>query len=349
MKDKYFVDLSDGSCNTNLQVVVPKNKISNLNTGASICASGILDKTSKGQLEIQANSIEIIGDCIVTDGYPFAPRKVYHSDYIRQYLHFRPRTNKFSSVLRVRNSATLAVHNYLNSEGFILINAPILTSNDCEGAGETFSVCPESNALLESMAKSKTSEKNVIFFNKKVFLSVSGQMHLEAAAHGLSKVYTLGPTFRAENSKSRLHLSEFYMLEAEIAFVDNLEALCSYVESLIKNITKNVLNTNSGDINSVLQIEENIKNNFSWLEKEFIRINYDDVSKILLENNHKFKTKFDVSTGLGKEHELFLVEYNENIPTFVINWPASLKPFYMKLVENDKVKNFHSTSGDVKG
>ncbi|XP_063927886.1 asparaginyl-tRNA synthetase [Zophobas morio] len=334
-KEHIFVDLSDGSTDRKLQICVSKHSGHNLTTGASIIVSGPLSLSPKGQLELSANNIEVCGKCVVTEGYPFAPRKHYTPEYIRQYLHFRPRTNKFSALLRVRNAATLAIYNHFDSEGFVNVHTPILTSNDCEGAGEVFRVLPESANLVKSMMKEGQSEDEV-YFNRKAFLTVSGQLHLEAAAHGLSKVYTFGPTFRAENSRSRLHLSEFYMVEAEVAFVDKLEDVTGCVETLIKKVTTEVVNKAGEDVERC----QDVKQGCTWVDKKFPVVAYKEAVDILDKNRDKFKEKVHPREGLGKEHELFLVEYCGNVPVFVVEWPKEMKPFYMRESEAGLVSAF---------
>lgn len=325
-KENVFLDISDGSTSKNLQILLPKkSKPPNLTTGTSVRASGRLTISPKGQIELSANTVEVYGKCVVSDGYPFAPRKQYAPEYIRQYPHLRPRTNKFGALLRIRNAATLAIYNHFNSEGFVNVHTPILTSNDCEGAGEVFKVVPENQRLIKSMIKKEQGEDEA-YFNRKAFLTVSGQLHLEAAAHGLSKVYTFGPTFRAENSRSRLHLSEFYMLEGEIAFVENLQDIIFCIEKLIKEVTKKLVEESIEDIERC----QDEKVDFAWLDKNFPVVTYKEAVTILNENKEKFGEKFDSIEGFGKEHEIFLVEHFGHVPTFIIDWPKNMKPFYMK-------------------
>ncbi|CAH1140392.1 unnamed protein product [Phyllotreta striolata] len=330
-KENVFIDISDGSTNQKLQIIVGSKLVpKNLTTGASISTSGVVQLSPKGQKEINAQEISIYGDCIVTDGYPFAPRKEYTSEYIRQHLHFRPRTNKFSSLLRIRSSAQCHFHNYLTSQGYVNIHTPILTSNDCEGAGEIFQVIPDNEKLIKSMKKEGQSPEEA-FFNGKTFLSVSGQLHLESAAHALTKVYNLGPIFRAENSRSRLHLAEFYMLEAEIAFLENLEDLVVCVEDLVQNVTKMLLDSNESDI---MNLNKENKRDFSWMDKKFVVLTYEEAENILIKEGKEYNPIDSIS----KENELFLVKHCGNIPVFVINWPKNIKPFYMKECPGDNTK-----------
>lgn len=271
----------------------------------------------------------------LADGYPFPPKKTHSPDFARQYLHFRPRIENFASLLRIRDGATRAIHGHFHEEGHIQIHTPVLTTNDCEGAGEIFSALPDSDDLLKKMAKPNVSHKET-FFDSKAFLTVSGQMHLEAAAHAFSKVYAFGPTFRAENSKSRLHLSEFYMVEAELAFVDTLQTVMASIERLLKAVTANLLNNFESDLRAVC--EEDAKPSFAWIDDKFPVLEYEEAAAILEQNRDKYKTKFNKDFGLTKDHEKFLVEYCGGVPTFVINWPKEIKPFYMRECQNNSEK-----------
>lgn len=334
MKENLFLDITDGSCERKLQVIIPNNlEQYKISTGASIETKGTLKLSPKGTLELHAENLEICGSCNVTEGYPFLPRKTYSSDYIRQYLHFRPRTNKFSSLLRVRDACMLFIHEFLHSEGYINIHTPILTSNDCEGAGEVFTVYPESKKTVQEMLKPGMGPEEA-YFNKKVFLTVSGQLHLEACAHGLSKVYSFGPAFRAENSRSRLHLSEFYMLEVETAFVDELKEVTLNVEKLIKNVINLINERHHEDVNIC---SDNLKADFNWLDKKFPTLTYEEAVDIINKNKSEF-SNFSYENYFTKEMELFLVRYCGNLPTFVINWPKEDKPFYMRECSIDSSK-----------
>lgn len=330
-KELTFFDINDGSTHKNLQIVLSPNFETKLSVGCSVKTSGTIQLTPKGQTEISANNIILLGECDVTKGYPFLPRKKYAPEYIREYLHFRPQTRKFGSILRLRHAAIVAIHQYLNKNGYINIQTPILTSNDCEGAGEVFKVLPDNSALLKSMAKDNLSSDEA-YFDKKTFLTVSGQLHLEAAAHALKKVYCFGPTFRAENSKSRFHLSEFYMLEIEEAFLENLEDLLDIVEQLIINVTKSLLEEHIDDIENCTEK----KIDHSWTGKKFIRIPFSEAVDILGNKLNKVISK----GSLTKEHELALTEYFGHMPVFVTNWPKAEKPFYMKEIDSNNVAAF---------
>ncbi|KAL2727738.1 hypothetical protein V1477_017014 [Vespula maculifrons] len=332
MKNNIFFDVNDGSTNEMLQVVIPKSsKPVNLTYGSSINAEGIVTLAPNGRLELQVNETHVIGTCDITKGYPLQPKKPYDAKYLRQYLHLRPRAQKFSSLLRLRDIATANINNHFRSRNFIHIHTPIITSNDCEGAGEVFIVRPDSKEVLKSMKKDGMS-LDEIYFNSKAYLTVSGQLQLEVLARTLSKVYTFGPTFRAENSKSRLHLSEFYMVEAEKAFVSNIEEIAEEIELLVKTVTKDMLDHNSLDFHHIGATEP------QWLNSKFGYMTYDEAVNIL--NDYAVKLQHPIKYGdvLTKEHELFLVKYNNSVPLFVINWPKEGKPFYMKECSNDSSK-----------
>lgn len=315
--------MSDGLSPQKLQVTIPATaKPEKLNVGASVVVKGYLGKTPNGQFELNAEEVAVCGPCPLTEGYPFLPRKTYSAEYIREYLHLRPKTNKFASLLRIRSQAASAINEHFKSEGYINIHTPILTSNDCEGAGEIFKVLPESESVLKSMKKADKSNDEA-YFDCKAYLTVSGQLHLEAAALALNKVYTFGPTFRAENSKSRLHLSEFYMVEAEIAFTSNIEDLIVGIEKLLKESTDKVVSTCADDI----EISRDEIVNYDWIAKEFPVLTYDEAKEIL---DKHFKIKIAHEADFTKEQELLLVKYCGDLPTFIINWPKRIKPFYMR-------------------
>ncbi|XP_012286759.1 probable asparagine--tRNA ligase, mitochondrial isoform X2 [Orussus abietinus] len=332
MKNNIFIDINDGSSSEFLQVVTPKSdKLCNLTCGSSVVVEGTLATAPNGRMELRANDVLVIGTCDVNDQYPFLPRKQYSPDYVRQYLHLRPRTKSFSALLRLRDIASTAVVDHFRARNFISVHTPILTSNDCEGAGEVFKVQPDSVELLKSMEKDSIPHEEA-FFNTKAYLTVSGQLHLEALARALSKVYCFGPTFRAENSKSRLHLSEFYMLEAEAAFITEIEDIAKEAELLVKSLTTALLDKGSKDF-SVIGASEP-----EWLNKSFTYMTYDEAVNILQHNEKLFTHPIKYGDAFSKEHELLLVRHNNEIPLFVINWPSQIKPFYMREYPNDPSK-----------
>ncbi|XP_064099115.1 asparaginyl-tRNA synthetase-like [Macrobrachium nipponense] len=334
-KEFTFIDVNDGSCSRSLQVVLPSEKRpESLGYHSSLFTSGVLRTCShKGQdIELLAEEIQVIGENNL-ENYPFKARTKSTPDYVRQHLHLRGRTN-FSSLLRVRSQAKMAIHNYFTSEDFINIDTPLLTGNDCEGAGEVFFVeTPTSNK------ENSESSPHAKFFNHPVYLTVSGQLHLEAMVSGLSRVYNFNPAFRAENSQSRRHLSEFWMVEAEEGFLkgsSGFQSLTERVESLIKYTTQYVLDRQEEDIFYCWkQNQDTEKVVRASLQKQFGLLPYSEAIEILKANSHNFKRQPVQGEDLGREHELYLTKHMGNIPVFVIDWPKKIKAFYMCPQEED--------------
>lgn len=337
MKENIFIDLDDGSTYRRLQIVIPKDKVPPTMTyGCSFEAEGILVKNPNNTFELVAESINVYGPCVVQDGYPFAPRKTYHADYVRQHLHMRPRTATFSSLLRLRDRMSSAIRSRFSSDNFTEINAPVLSSNDCEGAGEVFSVKPDNDNLIKEMISTTNQSPMEVFFNSQTYLTVSGQLHLECMARALTKVYTIGPTFRAENSKSRLHLSEFYMIEAEQAFIDNTEKLLSVIEKTTSTVVNKLLHESGDEINHYRKVIGASEDNdyINLIKVPYEVISYQKACDVL-ERENCFKNSMIRGKPLSKEHELFLVKYNGQKPIFVVDWPKDLKPFYTKAIPNN--------------
>jgi asparaginyl-tRNA synthetase len=329
-KELIFADISDGSCSKKLQIVIPKNITPNdLSYGSSVHITGKLSKSPRGQIELVADSVKVLGGCVVLDGYPFNPRTTHPPEYIRQYLHLRSRTNYISSILRVRDAVTRHISDFFHSRNYIQIHTPILTSNDCEGAGEVFKVQPDNEETVKAMMQ-ESRDRDSVYFGSKTFLTVSGQLHLEAICRGMGNVYTLGPTFRAENSRSRLHLSEFYMLEAELAFCNNLEELQLFIEEFLKSIFVKTRESNEHDL---CVIDKSNSKPPSWIDKKFVTLTYDEARGILSKMGSNFTEE-----GINKEQELSLVEYCNGAPVFIVRWPKQMKSFYMKESDNDNSK-----------
>lgn len=312
MKDIMFIDLSDGTGETTsrLQVIANKTMVSDLTAGCSLRVLGHVTRVQQ-QLELQANTISVLGRSL--SNMPVLPRKEYSNEYLRQHLHLRHRTNKFAAVARLRDRATRLVHEYMTEREFLLVHTPVLTGNDCEGAGDAF-------ALQQAECESAR------LFSKPIYLTVSAQLHLEAAAHGLGRVYTLNPVFRAENSRSRLHLSEFHMLEAEQAFVSDLSDLMRLIEDMVTWLSGRMVELAHKDIELASDNQT-----CGWINSPsaFPVLEYADAIRIL-----EAKGLTDTAAipgGLSKEQELALVAHCGQIPTFVVNWPRTAKPaFYMK-------------------
>ncbi|CAD0203464.1 unnamed protein product [Chrysodeixis includens] len=328
-KGLIFADVSDGSCAQKLQIVIPKNLTSDsLTYGSSVHITGKLSKSPRGQLELVADDVKVLGTCVVLDGYPFNPRTPHPPEYGRQFLHLRPRTNYTSAVLRVRSAVTKHIYDYFAAHNYTNIHTPILTSNDCEGAGEVFKIQPDSEETVKAMMQ-EGKDKDSVYFGTKTFLTVSGQLQLEAVCRGMGNVYTFGPTFRAENSRSRLHLSEFYMLEAELAFCETLQHLQAAIEDLMKYVFIQTWNSNEADL---FLIDKENKPPL-WLDKEFVTLTYDEAKQILEKKGSLFTEE-----GINKEQELTLVEHCNGLPVFVVKWPKAMKSFYMKECSEDSKK-----------
>ncbi|ETN59712.1 aspartyl-tRNA synthetase [Anopheles darlingi] len=331
LKGNLFVDVNDGSTAANFQLVISKDKQLDTAYGSSVDACGVLVTSPKNRLELQVDSLKEIGTCPLTEGFPFYPKKSYPPEYVRNHLHLRSRVSSMCSTFRVRHEAQRAFNEYLHQNGFIQIHTPVLTSNDCEGAGEAFLVKPLNDQLLKGMAKANVAMEHA-YFDRPTFLTVSGQLHLEAMSHGLDKVYTFGPTFRAENCKSNIHLSEFYMLELEEAFMESVEELADRIEDMLKRVTVLMLDRSETDVRLVRKqtsSDDDRKDAFGWLEKPFPRLTYDEAIAVLRANKDKLKSPVQPEEGINKEQELLLVEHYQG-PLFVCYWPKEIKSFYMR-------------------
>ncbi|XP_010343912.1 asparaginyl-tRNA synthetase isoform X1 [Saimiri boliviensis] len=323
-KEVLFLHVNDGSSLESLQVVADSSLDSReLTFGSSVEVQGQLVKSpSKGQnVELKAENIKVIGNCDAKT-FPIRYKERHPLEYLRQYPHLRCRTNILGSILRIRSEATAAIHSFFKDSGFVHIHTPIITSNDCEGAGELFQ--------LHAAGKIKVPEEN--FFNVPAYLTVSGQLHLEVMSGAFTQVFTFGPTFRAENSQSRRHLAEFYMIEAEISFVDSLQDLMQVMEKLFKATTMMVLSNCPEDVKLCYKfiapgqkdrLEHMLKNNF-------LIISYTEAVEILKRASQNFTFTPEWGIDLQTEHEKYLVKHCGNIPVFVINYPLALKPFYMR-------------------
>ena len=345
-----FVTINDGSSQENLQIVIEmnyyidsdkKSKIKNITKGASIKVYGeIVNSPASGQnceLKADFDDFTIIGT-IDPEKYPLS-KKAHGLDYIRKYPHLRVRTNTFGIVARIRNTCSYATHKFFQNNGYINVHTPIITSNDCEGAGETFTV---TNMLKDKITNLKTDKDNSLlynddFFQKKAFLTVSGQLQAESYAIGLSKVYTFGPTFRAENSNTSRHLAEFWMVEPEAAFItfDNLMTLA---ENYIKYCIKKVLKKNSDDIKFIDKFIKKDQENFleKLVENKFNRISYNEAIDIL-KNDYNKNCLYDKienwGCDLNSEQEKYITQ--KYGPTIIYNYPKKIKSFYMKSNEDN--------------
>nr|WP_091421172.1 asparagine--tRNA ligase [Formosa sp. Hel1_31_208] len=354
-----FIALNDGSTIHNIQCVVDfentdEDLLKRINTGAAIHIKGeLVESQGKGQkVEIQVMSIEILGDSH-PDEYPIQPKK--HSlEFLRENAHLRTRTNTFSAVMRLRSSLSFAVHKYFNDNGFYHMHTPIITGSDAEGAGEMFrvSALDAKNPPLDENGNVNYKED---FFGKETNLTVSGQLEAETYAMSLGKVYTFGPTFRAENSNTSRHLAEFWMIEPEVAFMD-LAGNMDLAEDFMKSVLGYVLEHNQEDLEFLekrLLDEEKTKpqaerSEMSLIEKikfvvdnNFKRVSYTEAIDILKKSKPNKKKKFNYiieewGADLQSEHERFLVEKHFKCPVILFDYPANIKAFYMRLNEDGK-------------
>ena len=358
-KNVSFIALNDGSTIKNIQVVAEGSIFSEeilktITTGASIKVVGKLvsSKGSGQSTEILANKIEVLG-IADSDEYPLQPKK--HSlDFLREKAHLRFRTNTFSAVFRIRHGLTFAIHKFFNDNGFFNIHTPIITGADAEGAGEMFQVTNLNLENLQSTDNNRVDFSND-FFGRKTHLTVSGQLEAELGALGLGKVYTFGPTFRAENSNTSRHLSEFWMIEPEMAFA-NLDENIDLAEQFLKYCIKYCLDNNSDDLKfldkRLTDEESNLKKQDRSemglierlkyvVEQDFIRITYREAIDILKNSNHNKKKKFKyLINGFGadlqSEHERYLVEKKFKKPVIITDYPKNIKAFYMRMNDDNE-------------
>ena len=338
-----FVTISDGSCFDAIQVIA-ENKLTNYNSeivnltkDCAVIATGKLVESQGGgqSVEIIADSIEVTGFVENPDTYPVSPKR-HTVEYLREHAHLRIRTNLISSVMRIRNTASVAIHDYLQANGFYWVHTPLITASDCEGAGELFKVTTLDFDKLPRDDKGKVDYKQD-FFGKESFLTVSGQLNVETYCMGLSKVYTFGPTFRAENSNTTRHLAEFWMVEPEMAFAD-LNDNMAVAQGMLKHVFKAVLDKNGDDMAFFAQFID--KSVVERLEKmvndDFEVVTYTDAIARLEKSGRKFENPLYWGVDLASEHERFLCEELVGKPTIVTNYPKEIKAFYMRQNEDGK-------------
>jgi len=338
-----FVNVSDGSCFHPVQVVAP-NTLSNytdevlrLTAGCAVVAMGtIVPSPAKGQpFEMQATAIKVVGWVEDPDSYPIQP-KPHTFEFLREVAHLRPRTNVIGAVTRVRHTIAQAIHGFFNAHGFVWVNTPIITGADAEGAGELFRVSTLDLMNLPRTAQSKI-DFSQDFFGRETFLTVSGQLNVETYCMALSKVYTFGPTFRAENSNTSRHLAEFWMIEPEIAFAD-LSDDATLAEALLKHIFKTVLAERPDDM---AFFEERIEKGViaklqGIVDTEFVRMDYTEAIGILERAKEKFEFPVKWGMDLQSEHERYVSEKHVGKPVVLMNYPKEIKAFYMRLNDDNK-------------
>jgi asparaginyl-tRNA synthetase len=338
-----FVHVSDGSCFNPVQAVVPNtlpnyaDEVVHLTAGCAVEITGtVVASPAKGQpFEMQASAVRVVGWVDDPDSYPIQP-KPHTLEFLRDVAHLRPRTNVIGAVTRVRDSIAHSIHRFFHEHGFFWINTPIITSSDAEGAGELFRVSTLDLANLPRTAEG-TIDHTRDFFGRETFLTVSGQLNVEAYCLALSKVYTFGPTFRAENSNTSRHLAEFWMIEPEIAFAD-LAVDATRAEARLKHVFRTVLEERADDMAFFEQrIEKGVIAKLAGIvDSEFVRMDYTEAIRVLGEATQTFQ--FPVSWGmdLQSEHERYLSETYAKKPVIVMNYPKAIKAFYMRVNDDGK-------------
>ncbi|MCL6710734.1 asparagine--tRNA ligase [Pseudoxanthomonas sp. z9] len=338
-----FVNVSDGSCFAAIQVVAPsdldnyESEIKRLTAGCAVVATGTL-VPSQGQgqsFEIQASRIEVVGWVEDPETYPIQP-KAHSLEFLREVAHLRPRTNLFGAVTRIRNCLAQAVHRFFHERGFYWISTPIITTSDAEGAGQMFRVSTLDMANLPRDGKGAVDFSRD-FFGKETFLTVSGQLNVEAYCLSLSKVYTFGPTFRAENSNTTRHLAEFWMIEPEIAFAD-LAADADLAEDFLKYLFRAVLDERGDDMAFIAERvqPDAITRLETFINAPFERIDYTDAIGLLQKSGKKFDFPVEWGLDLQTEHERWLTEQHVGRPVVVMNYPEHIKAFYMRLNDDGR-------------
>ena len=347
-KDFGFIDFSDGTYFKHVQLVYSSSldnfdAITKLHIGSAIKAIGTIVKSEgSGQdFEMKVDNIELLGDC--PEDYPMQPKR-HTREFLREQAYLRPRVNLFQAVFRVRSVAAYAIHKYFQERNYVYFNAPLITASDCEGAGEMFQV---TTLDLNRIAKDGKVDYSKDFFGKMASLTVSGQLQAETFATAYKKTYTFGPTFRAENSNTKTHASEFWMIEPEIAFCD-LNGDMEIMEEMLKYVVKYVLDNCKDEMNFFDSfVEKGLLNKLNKLiNSNFARITHHDLIEVL--RNADVKWEFEPKQGedIAKEHEKYITEYFDG-PVFVTDWPKDIKAFYMK--QNDDGKTVAAVDLEVPG
>ena len=337
-KDFLFLEINDGSSLSNIQVIVNNDidnysEIQKATTGSALAVEGkLIESPGKGQKwEIQAEKIEVIS--IAPENYPLQKKR--HSDeFLRSIAHLRPRTNKYGAAFRIRSELIYAVHKFYHEQGFKCLSTPIITGSDCEGAGEMFRV---TSLEPDDVSKQGKMDFSNDFFGQEANLTVSGQLSAEMFALALGDVYTFGPTFRAENSNTSRHVAEFWMLEPEMAFCD-LNQNMDHGEKLIKTLVKHVMDNCEQDLSLFTRfVDKSLSGTLDTIvNSEFERVTYTEAIDILLKSNKKFEYKLEFGTDLQSEHERFLAEEYFKKPVFLTDYPKDIKPFYMRMNDDEK-------------
>ena len=329
-----FIELNDGAFKS-VQIIVEKDILSNFdqvvkqNVGTSFEIEGVVVVTpnNKQPYEINANSVKILGEC--ASDYPLQ-KKGHTMEFLREKAYLRPRTNTFNAVFKIRSVAGMAIHSYFQENGYVYVNTPLITTTDCEGSDQMFKI---TTLNFDKLPKDKTGKVDMKqdLFGKLAYITGTGQLHGEAYAMAFSKIYTFGPTFRTENSNTKTHANEFWMIEPEIAFCD-LEQLMDIEEAMLKYVVQYVLDRCPQELKFLdTFIQKGLIEKLTKLvNSKFTRIDHKDVIKILKEANVDWEFEPDEDGDIAKEHEKYITEYF-NGPVFIKNWPKDIKAFYMKL------------------
>lgn len=328
-----FLELNDGTCLGNLQIVADAGilgyeSISKMTTGASVEIRGkLIPSPAAGQMwEMQANSLKLLGEA--PEDYPLQ-KKGHGAEFLRSIAHLRPRTNLYASVFRMRSRMAYAVHKFFQERDFVYVHTPIITASDCEGAGEMFRVT--------TLPDDRLSKPEEDFFGKRAFLTVSGQLEGETFACALSNIYTFGPTFRAENSNTSRHAAEFWMIEPEVAFCD-LEGDMDLAESLVKYLVNEALTNSDGDL-AIFEkfVDKGLRERLEFVAgRAFERLTYTKAVELLKASGIEFEFPVEYGLNLQSEHERWLTEEYFKKPVTVYNYPKEIKPFYMRLNDDGK-------------
>ena len=335
-----FIELNDGSSFRNLQVVcsdtLPNfDQVTHITTGSAVTVSGKLVLTPDMKQPFEVHAEEVVVEGLADNDYPLQ-KKRHTFEYLRTIAHLRPRSNTFYAVFRIRSLAAQAIHRYLAERGFVYVHTPIITTSDAEGAGEMFQV---TTLDVGNPARTKDGQVdyNEDFFGKHASLTVSGQLNVEAYCMAFSKVYTFGPTFRAEKSNTPRHAAEFWMIEPEIAFAD-LDDDMALEEDMIKHVIADVLRDAPDEISFLSQfVDKGLKERLELVkDAEFARVTYTDAIDILLKSGKTFEYPVSWGVDLQTEHERYLTEVHFQRPVFVYNYPKDIKAFYMRMNEDGK-------------
>ena len=334
-----FLTVNDGSFFDSVQIVYDNKltnfeEISKFRVGVSVNVIGrvILTPNMKQPFEIHADSVEMIGDCPET--YPIQPKR-HTREFLRENAHLRPRTNLFSAVFRVRSVAAMAIHRYFQDRGYVYVNTPLITCADCEGSDQMFKITTLNFNKLPYDENKKVNFKEDLF-GKQAFITGSGQLHGETYAMAYADIYTFGPTFRTENSNTKTHANEFWMIEPEMAFCD-LEQLMDIEEEMLKFVVKYVMDECPEEIKFFDSfVEKGLLNKLeNVVNSDFVRISHHDVVDLLLKANVKWEFKPSYDDDIAKEHEKYICDYFKS-PVFIKDWPKDIKAYYMKVNADGK-------------